>query len=1260
MSLEPSQNGGRDTAPAPIWRVPSADQRCMGPRRGSALLLTLLVTALMMMIVLTFTVVVRLELRKVTAHQQILMARFNARLGMELAIARLQETAGPDTRATATAAAIDSTPRPGTAHWSGVWGAGASTRSDGREPSPVLLDWLVSGRNTAAGAASNTPGSFAPGPDAALLVGPGTLGPLDGPANVSAEDFVRVPVVQTPTLRYAYWVGEENVKARINLADELPETPDAALRRRFAPGAAPVNAMRDLDTLPARDPRWERTLSFHGQDLLYAAAAPWLRRNFHSATLTSATVLSNPATGGLKADLSLAFELDDNAFNRSEFAQPLAPGDPVRINLNQNFRNRAVFAVRDPDLYTADSGANPATDYLSGPSWHYLRDFYRLYREADPVTGTVASRPMSPNRQAAGNNLPNSFIKSNTVAGIDFENQSNALRQRHSNRDKILPTGVEVAPELTRLIFLFGLTLEGGVLHLVIEPVAMLHNPYNVPLEVPGLLALWAMVDQDILVETFHPGAADHQGIAPQDPIYNGNHHAGRGQSLARIMHPDGRDTSFPLVLRQNTGNTSPIRFEPGEIKYFTSGLNRTEVLNRGDLRVFTLVEGLNPATLFQGHGYAFPLEYHRRDGALEVNGPLVLPPDGSVFGVIQAAPGPNGRTEWDVPGLGPYGRIRNGPREYGGLHLYHLRREDLNINFHAMFPPRPEIQSHTQRNGISFADLRELRLWPDELLGGEFYVRFSPKRRFTEAELARVRYFGATDLYLKPLNDDQTRPGNINPSEILTQNNPRAPLAIPWESGGQGINGSRIVQTWSMHNRHLEDGRPDGVIGTGLDGRRGLWGDGLFAQEGGVESVVLYEIPREPLSNLVQLSQAPLSFWSSQPAYAVGSSLASAHIPRDRIWNVSDVAGNVVHSFQFDNAYLLNEALWDGYFFSGISGWNGPGASTASLTGALERFLSDPDSLTTLHPRLRRHGPQPLSLAQAGLDLADYATIQSAASRLRPHNRVAQHVLMEGGFNVNSVSVDAWRAMLSGLSGQGVVRVDAAGRLTLQDAPGRIPFGGPGASRGGDSANDDFSGPRSLTPAEINLLAESIVQEIRERNAARGGPFLSMGAFVNRRLLPAGHPAAAQALSGVLQAAIDRVSDLNADVEGAWGSTQNLSNFPVFGGGADQVRIPFQEPAAFRSSTRQALSRHLDQRAILSVIGTASTVRSDTFRVRSYGATPDGSQAWAETILQRIPEFLDPADPPATPTESLSAVNQRFGRQFRVVSFQWLNEDEI
>ena len=84
----------------------------------------------------------------------------------------------------------------------------------------------------------------------------------------------------------------------------------------------------------------------------------------------------------------------------------------------------------------------------------------------------------------------------------------------------------------------------------------------------------------------------------------------------------------------------------------------------------------------------------------------------------------------------------------------------------------------------------------------------------------------------------------------------------------------------------------------------------------------------------------------------------------------------------------------------------------------------------------------------------------------------------------------------------------------------------------------------------------------------------------------------------------------------------------------------------------------------VLSAIGSFVSVRSDTFRIRCYGDSRDSTgkitaRAHCEVVVQRIPDYLDPAEtadasPPQVPSNLL------FGRRFVAVSFRWLRPTEI
>jgi hypothetical protein len=191
---------------------------------------------------------------------------------------------------------------------------------------------------------------------------------------------------------------------------------------------------------------------------------------------------------------------------------------------------------------------------------------------------------------------------------------------------------------------------------------------------------------------------------------------------------------------------------------------------------------------------------------------------------------------------------------------------------------------------------------------------------------------------------------------------------------------------------------------------------------------------------------------------------------------------------------------------------------------------------------------------------------------------------------------------------------------------------------------NEAWTGaPRDLTDSQITALAESIVEQVKER-----GPFLSISDFINRRIGPNSDD---RTMMGALQAAIeDQGSSLQGLVdtvgEVTFGSeaprywSQNLPN---------SIK---QKPLAFAPGD-------LTQADILTSIGPLLSARSDTFVIRSLGSVTgpgtggEETKAWCELIVQRMPEAVDPD--PSDPYQT-----GPFGRQFRVMGIRYLNEDEL
>ena len=227
---------------------------------------------------------------------------------------------------------------------------------------------------------------------------------------------------------------------------------------------------------------------------------------------------------------------------------------------------------------------------------------------------------------------------------------------------------------------------------------------------------------------------------------------------------------------------------------------------------------------------------------------------------------------------------------------------------------------------------------------------------------------------------------------------------------------------------------------------------------------------------------------------------------------------------------------------------------------------------------------------------------------------KIAQHLMVDGAFNVNSTSVEVWKAQLAALRGSDFQLSDGD-TITTDDV---TPI--PRLTDPVGEANNPWQGYRSLSDEEITELAENVVQEVRQR-----GPFLSLGEFVNRRISND-----ELGLKGALQAAIDN-SNLNSSALEEGG---DLSNNSLYERG-EQENI---EP----SNTAVGIPGYLTQADVLKSLAPVITVRSDTFIVRAMGTSKNRAgeteaTAVIEAVVQRVPEFVDESDSADTPIDELN-----------------------
>lgn len=384
----------------------------------------------------------------------------------------------------------------------------------------------------------------------------------------------------------------------------------------------------------------------------------------------------------------------------------------------------------------------------------------------------------------------------------------------------------------------------------------------------------------------------------------------------------------------------------------------------------------------------------------------------------------------------------------------------------------------------------------------------------------------------------------------------------------------------------------------------------------------------------LPTLPAARTSQWGTEPQ---GSKVTLAKSIGNS-WTNPFLASDLIQDGTYhDQSWMTNTALWDSWFLSGIVNPGPSAAWNSDSRTQRQQFLELAERTKTLrNARITYHPHKSTTDALTELFNGD---------NLKPEaiDKLSKYLLIDGAFNVNSTSLAAWKAFLMSVKDQQLL--DANGVAQKKSHP----FGtmGYAVSPATSGTEGDWTGFRDLTDAQMDSLAQAMVTEVKAR-----GPFLNMADFVNRR--PNATDATHKAL-GALQAAIDK-SGINDRYKAA-GRALVPADVPQFAG-KDTLT---SEPTAARAV---GAAGFLSQGALLTAFGSQITVRGDTFLIRTYGDSRDSAgniqaKAWCEAVVQRTPEYVDPADTPEA-NGGLSPANTAFGRKFNMVSFRWLNPDEI
>ena len=402
--------------------------------------------------------------------------------------------------------------------------------------------------------------------------------------------------------------------------------------------------------------------------------------------------------------------------------------------------------------------------------------------------------------------------------------------------------------------------------------------------------------------------------------------------------------------------------------------------------------------------------------------------------------------------------------------------------------------------------------------------------------------------------------------------------------------------------------------------------------------------------TTFAQYAHANFGVRDQQPLLSIGNSFATPFVNASKA--IQDTDSNWT---EFDQTYLLNATLWDGFFLSSAAPWMKTGNTGATTAVAPKPSAPDATSATAdpnekkplkdvisdfVHKGVPLDNPR-FSIEHTGLDPA------ATEAAMNDYRRSATVLLNKGAFNVNSTSFTAWQVFLGSAKKFALAGQAASAPKTSENA--RFPrvltkeatapaFDSNKPTEINMQVGSNWSGFANLTDSQIDNLAKAIIDE----NKAR------FGILTDRKV-------SASSLS-----------------------TPTAGFFPY----PENIEVSAQAGTS-RTHTAMGAPGNLLQSDLLQSLGSAITTRSDTFTIRCFGEATQTSgetgMAWMEVLVQRVPEFIDPTNPaetgnsaprPLLPAASavtdasvstaLTKVNSVLGRRFKVISMRWLKANEI
>lgn len=452
---------------------------------------------------------------------------------------------------------------------------------------------------------------------------------------------------------------------------------------------------------------------------------------------------------------------------------------------------------------------------------------------------------------------------------------------------------------------------------------------------------------------------------------------------------------------------------------------------------------------------------------------------------------------------------------------------------------------------------------------------------------------------------------GDKSGVRMLIDNNPRAILS-------QRIGGWDNVATY--HFDAFRSGEYAFPIAGDL--MHGFWGGSNEDDGNGTSTVILFDVLREDeeLLSIGQLGHVNWGVDGKHPTYPLGNSYASI------FYNANTP----------DYGYALNEAIWDQYFFS-----------TLPTENLANRPVSLPNSRLSYYDSNESN---------------DLSTLEGDSA----YELAASRLMVNGVFNVNSTSVEAWTAFLGSIPSASYEHEQPIGGS--ETASDSRPYLRLRNLHNGDPASSpnnlyEWSGYRSLNDEQIRKIATAVVDGIKDRSR----PARSLAEFINRDLSFPSNDIRNQ--KGILQAAIDKVVNqddpsIESDGKDALSNLTGLDQSLIVDSGLINADNP--DAAAGRLRTTGAPG-FLLQNDLLTPLAPTMSARSDTFYIRAYGDYRNPvtgeveARVWCEAYAQRLPDYVG-SETPETQTEDITSdsPSHTFGRRFIITHFRWLSPEEV